>query len=70
MLKSGAIDFDRLGGFVASLGADAHRDEGLHGVFIGKLNTLACVLTADQLNKIIGRGGPGLVHELGVEREL
>ncbi|CCI51587.1 hypothetical protein [Nostocoides jenkinsii] len=52
-LESGAIDFDRIGAFVASLGADAHKDDGLHGVLFGRINTLACVLPAEMLERII-----------------
>ena len=57
-LESKAIDFEALGRFVADLGPElVLRDRGLHGVFIGKLSTIACSLSADDLQRVLGGGG-------------
>ncbi|WP_434810154.1 hypothetical protein [Microbacterium sp. bgisy189] len=52
---SGAIDFNAAGKFFAEIGPVlAQQDDGLHGVLVGRYNLLACMLTARDLDKVIG----------------
>ena len=57
-LKSRALDFEAIGRFVTDIGPElVVRDRGLHGVLFGKFSTIACALTADDLNLLLGGGG-------------
>jgi hypothetical protein len=57
-LASKALDFEAIGRFVSDIGPElVVRDRGLHGVLFGKYSTIACALTADDLNRLLGIGG-------------
>jgi hypothetical protein len=57
-LASKALDFEAIGRFVSEIGPElVVRDRGLHGVLFGKYSTIACALTADDLNRLLGVGG-------------
>jgi hypothetical protein len=57
-LESKALNFEAIGRFVADLGPElVVRDRGLHGVLFGKYSTIACALTADDLDRLLGTGG-------------
>src|SRR3954470_17712830 len=56
-LESKALDFEAIGRFVTAIGPElVVRDRGLHGVLFGKYSTIACALTADDLNQLLGGG--------------
>jgi len=58
LLRSKAIDFEAVAKFVADLGPDlVTRDPGLHGVVIGRPSVIACMLTAHDLNAVVGALG-------------
>jgi len=67
-LESGALNFDAVGKFVTELGpALVTEDDGLHGVIVGKFNTLACFLRVEDVNRILGgRGFAGLAEAIQV----
>jgi hypothetical protein len=54
-VESKAVDYNAVGRFIAELGPIlATQDQGWHGVSFGKYNFLACMLTASDLNRLVG----------------
>lgn len=52
-VKSGAVNFDAAGQFLAEIGPELTlRDNGLHGFAFGKFNMLACFLRPDDLTSV------------------
>jgi len=50
-----AIDFGAIGRFVTELGPQlAVNDQGLHGVVIGRYNSIACFIPALDLSRLVG----------------
>ncbi len=68
-LESKALDFDAVGRFITDIGPDlVVRDGGLHGVIFGKFNTLACILRADDVDRLFGLGKVRLAEALDLPR--
>lgn len=50
-----AVDFGAIGRFITDLGPTlAVNDQGLHGVVIGRYNTIACMIPALDLGRLVG----------------
>ena len=57
-VKSGAVDFEAAGRFLAEIGPELTlRDTGLHGFAFGKFNMLACFLRPDDLGSVFKNFG-------------
>jgi hypothetical protein len=68
LVESGAINYEALGQWVTKYGPElATRDEGLHGVMVGKYNHLACMLTAADLKARVGSLGKLAIVQQAVE---
>jgi hypothetical protein len=54
-LRSESLNFAAMGQFVTDIGPELLvRDPGIHGVFFGRFNILACMLTARDAQQLIG----------------
>jgi hypothetical protein len=51
--KSGSVNFEAAGHFLAEIGPDLLvRDNGVHGIAFGKFSMLACFLRADDFGRV------------------